>query len=251
MPPNRVVLRIKNGKTDLPDLPEEWDSKINKTGKPGSDGIPDTYFFASHPQQLEESLRATFNAILERTSSGTAAAVVSSNVRGEGALFQAFYEPLKKQDGKEANWVGTLQALWLDSYGLTRQDCSSPRGYDKVNDKCIAPTGPCVPDGKLDNYCIDQVVETYFDDIEKRTRARIYSSNSPDKFEALSMQGVVTEYIGGKVTMVPNSLEGLAEYDTNTKHLTLSPYNIQGTVYFYDQETGMVKIKGVTSQGGD
>lgn len=225
-----------------PDLIEEWDSKINKTGEPGTDGIPDNYFFASHPQQLEESLRATFNAILERTSSGTAAAVVSSNVRGEGALFQAFYEPLKKQDGKEANWVGTLQALWLDSYGRTRQDCSSPRGYDALNDTCVVPTGPCIPDGILDNYCIDQVVETKFDPIEKRTRARIYSSNSPDTFEALSMQGVVTNYLNGAVTMAPNSIEGIAVYDPIAKSLVISPYFIKGTVTSYDDITGTVTV---------
>jgi len=239
----------KNGdKKPGPDI-TEWDSKINKTGAVGSDGIPDNYFYASHPQQLEDSLRSTFNAILERTSSGTAAAVVSSNVRGEGALFQAFYEPLKKQDGKEANWVGTLQALWLDSFGLTRQDCTSPRGYDATNDKCIPPTGPCVPDGKLDNYCVDQVVQTYYDDIEKRTRVRVYSSNSPDSFAASSMQGVVTSYTGGVVTMVPNSLEGLASYDAVNQELTLSPYFIIGTVAAYNDVTGVVTINVNDSQG--
>lgn len=232
----------KNGdKKPGPDV-TEWDSKNNKTGALGSDGIPDNYFYASHPQQLEDSLRSTFDAILERTSSGTAAAVVSSNVRGEGALFQAFYEPLKKQDGKEANWVGTLQSLWLDSYGLTRQDCTSPRGYDATEDKCTAPTGPCVPDGKLDNYCVDQVVETYYDDVEKRTRAKIYNSNSPDTFEPFSMQGVVKSYDASGVTMVPNSLEGLATYDSATQQLTLSPYYINGTVSAYDDVSGVVVL---------
>lgn len=233
----------------LPDLTEEWDKKINKTGEDGSDGVPDNYFFASHPQQLENSLRATFDAILERTSSGTAAAVVSSNVRGEGALFQAFYEPLKKQDGKEANWVGTLQALWLDSYGRTRQDCSFPRGYDHVNDQCVPPTGPCIPDGKLDNYCVDQVVATYFDEFEQRTRVRVYNSNSPTEFEALAMQGVVSSYSNGSVTMLPNAMQGNTVYDSAGKTLTLSPHYIEGTVATYDPASGAVEISVSSEQG--
>lgn len=225
-----------------PDLTEEWDSKINKTGEDGSDGIPDNYFLASHPQQLEDSLRSTFDAILERTSSGTAAAVVSSNVRGEGALYQAFYEPLKKQDGKETQWIGTLQASWLDSYGYTRQDCTFPRGYDETNDVCIPPTGSCVPDGKLDNYCVDQVIETYFDDIEERTRVKVFNSNEPDEFAPYSMQGVVTSYSGGSLVMEPNSLQGLVHYDSITNYTTLSPYWIEGTITSYDDTTGLVTI---------
>ncbi len=51
----------------------------------------------------------------------------------------------------------------------------------------------CVPNGKLDNYCVDQVVETYFDDLQGRTRMRIYESSDPYKFTAYSMQGVVTD----------------------------------------------------------
>ena len=227
----------------MPDLVEEWDSKINKTGENGSDGIPDNYFLASHPQQLEDSLRATFDAILERTSSGTAAAVVSSNVRGEGALYQAFYEPLKKQDGKEARWIGTLQALWLDSFGHTRQDCTYPRGYDVNSKTCIAPVGTCVPDGILDNYCVDQVVETFYDEVEERARVKVFNSTDPDMFEAFSMQGVVSSYASGGVVMAPNSLQGLATYNTTTYAMELSPYYMKGTVTSYEGTTGTVTLK--------
>jgi len=71
------------------------DRQINATGQDGQDNIPDTYFYASHPRELENALNRVLTAILERTSSGTAAAVVASNVRGEGALYQAYYEPKK------------------------------------------------------------------------------------------------------------------------------------------------------------
>ncbi len=176
----------------MPDLVDEWDTENNKTGDEGADGIPDNYFYASQPQELEDALRRTFNAILERTSSGTAAAVVSSNVRGEGALYQAFYEPLKKYGSKEARWIGTLQALWLDSAGYTREDCTPPAGYDPStsvdgdgNQICpaVSQRNCDVSNGTLDDYCIDQVVQTYYDELEKRVRVRVSESNLPGTYE--------------------------------------------------------------------
>ncbi|WP_028583285.1 pilus assembly protein [Desulfogranum mediterraneum] len=225
----------------LPDLQSEWDSKINESGDPGSDGIPDNYFFATNPQELEDSLTRVFDAILERTSSGTAAAVVSSNVSGEGALFQAYYEPLRKDADKEARWLGTLQALWLDSFGLTREDCTPPADLNiDADGKCKAAQAVCVPNGRLDNYCVDQVVETYFDDLEGRTRMRIYESDEPYHYTSYSMQGVVSSYTGGTVNMVPNSMEGRLSYASES--ITLSPYQLSGVVTAYDPASGSVEI---------
>ncbi len=227
---------------DLPDLVEEWDRKINATGLTGQDGIPDTYFYATQPRELENALNRVLVAILERNSSGTAAAVVSSNVRGEGALYQAYYEPLKMDNGREANWVGTVQALWLDNFGYTRQDCSPPRGYDAASDSCVSPVGPCLPNGRLDNYCIDQMTETFYDKLEGRTRVRVYDSNDPHAFEPYSMQGVVETYTNGNVTIVPNSMEGTVTFDTTTREMILSPYQVRGTVTAYDPATGATTI---------
>ncbi len=233
---------VDSNENRLPDLVSEWDSKINKDGSTGSDGIPDNYFFATNPKQMEDSLKRVFDSILERTSSGTAAAVVSSNVRGEGALYQAYYEPMRKDNDSEASWLGTIQSLWLDKYGLTRQDCSPPRGYDSTNDKCIPLVGACIPNGRLDNYCVDQVVQTYYDDLEKRTRVRVYESNEPDTFDAYSMQGVVKTFASGNVTIVPNSLDGLVTYDSTTQAMTLKPYSMKGKVTAYDSTTGVATM---------
>lgn len=234
---------VDSNENNLPDLVAEWDSKINKDGSAGSDGIPDNYFYATNPKQMEDSLKRVFDSILERTSSGTAAAVVSSNVRGEGALYQAYYEPMRKDNDSEASWLGTIQSLWLDKYGLTRQDCSPPRGYDTANDTCIPPVGACIPNGRLDNYCVDQVVETYYDDLEKRTRVRVYESNEPDDFAAYSMQGVVKTFASGNVTMVPNSLDGLVTYDSVIQSMVLKPYSMKGKVTAYDSTTGVVTME--------
>ncbi len=231
----------------LPDLGAEWDSAINATGEEGTDGIPDNYFFAANPRELEDSLARVFDAILERASSSTAAAVVTSNVSGEGALFQAYFEPLRKDTDKEARWLGTVQALWLDSSGLSRQDCTPPQDiaepYDLNIDsdgKCKAPLTNCVPNGRLDNYCVDQVVETYYDAMEGRTKMRIFESNEPDEFTAYSMQGVVTSYNSGSVTMVPNSMEGMASYASGT--ITVTPYELHGTITGYDEINGFVTM---------
>lgn len=144
-----------------PDLNEEWDVEDTK-GNPTPDGIPDNYFFAFNPQQLEDSLNRVFLKILQRTSSGTAAAVVSNNVRGEGALYQAYYEPQKKDaDGRTVNWIGTLHGLWLDSHGYLREDNG---------------------DGALGNYIDDPVIETYFDEAENRTRVKRWVSTVADHF---------------------------------------------------------------------
>lgn len=233
---------VDRNDNDLPDLAAEWDRQINATGQAGQDTIPDTYFHASHPRELEDALNRVLTAILERNSSGTAAAVVASNVRGEGALYQAYYEPRKMDFAGEASWVGTVQALWLDSSGFTRQDCSPPRGYDSISGQCVPAAGPCVANGRLDNYCVDQVTETFYDDQEGRTRVRVYDSNDPDSFAPYSMQGVAESYSSGDLTFVPNAMEGNVTYDGATGEMTLTPYSVRGTVVAYDPETGAVTL---------
>lgn len=154
---------VDSNSNQIPDLVTEWDKEINATGQDGSDGIPDTYFYANNPNELETSLSRVFNEILERVSSGTAAAVVSNNVRGEGQLYQAFYEPsAKDNDGNEATWIGNVRALWLDSYGLLREDSNA--------------------NAQMDDYQTDFVIESYYDDVEARTRVRVWSSSDPDIF---------------------------------------------------------------------
>lgn len=218
---------------DLPDLTEEWDSTINADGESGSDGIPDNYYYASNPQELEDALNRVFLTILERTSSGTAAAVVSSNVKGEGALYQAFYEPLKKDlDGKQASWIGTVHALWLDKYGFTRQDC---RSTDNI------AAGECTPNSMLDNYDTDQVVQSFLDDKENRTRVKVFTSDDPDTFEPYFMEGVVSAYNGGAVTLEPYSMEGVVTHYAD-RAMTINPYSMAGEVHAYNPETGEVTL---------
>ncbi len=88
----------------------EWDTRVK--------GTPDTYFLVQNPNQLESSLVAAFNSILNRASSGTAASVLASG-EGSGAnLLQAIYFPRRRFASTEISWSGVLQNLWyyVDPY---------------------------------------------------------------------------------------------------------------------------------------
>jgi len=181
---------IDSNGNNIPDVQSEWDKVNNATGAPGADGIPDTYFYASNPTQLEDSLNRVFLAILQRASSGTAAAVVANNVSGIGALYQAYYEPLRQDTiGREASWLGTVQSLWLDSYGYVREDDG---------------------DAKLENYNTDRVIQLFYDDVENKTRVRRYISTKDDEFAPYYMQGAVTAYDAatGIVTFSVDEISG-------------------------------------------
>ncbi len=110
----------------IPDQTSEWDVIINATGAYGSDGIPDNYFYAINPAELRDQLEAVVRDILARTSSGTAASVVTSTGAGEGSVYQALYNPRYDTDSalgnQSINWVGTLHGLFLDRYGEFRED---------------------------------------------------------------------------------------------------------------------------------
>lgn len=147
---------------DIPDVTSEWDEKNNSTGVSGADGQPDNFFYATNPTELEDSLNQVFIDILQRTSSGTAAAVVSTTAGGEGAIYQAYYEPSRQDsNGNEAEWVGSLQGFWLDSSGYMREDDG---------------------DGVLEDYQTDKVFSFFYDETESKTRAYRYNSTSASTF---------------------------------------------------------------------
>ncbi|MBI2801518.1 MAG: hypothetical protein HYX63_14770 [Gammaproteobacteria bacterium] len=143
-----------------------WDTLDGK-GRPvpGGDGIPDNFFFVTNPGALEAALTTIFDRIIERVSSGTAAAVVANDQQGTGAVFQAVYDPFKKDKNGEVKWIGTLHALWIDPRGFIRED-SSIAGIK----------------GKLDDYTIDPVVRIFFDTTLRRSRIERFSSSSPTTF---------------------------------------------------------------------
>lgn len=110
-----------------PSAENEWDSD--------SDGDPDTYFYVQNPLQLEAELNSSFADILRRAASGTAASVVSQSRTGEGAVYQAiFYPELVGEQGNTATWVGSVQALFVDSNGNLREDTNGNAALDISED---------------------------------------------------------------------------------------------------------------------
>ncbi|SLM32182.1 PilY1 [Desulfamplus magnetovallimortis] len=103
---------------DLPDQQDEWDDD--------GDGKPDTYFYVQNALKLEQQLNQSFSDILRRTASGTAASVISQSRSGEGAVYQAvFYPEYKDRLANTVSWVGSVHALFVDSYGNMREDSNS------------------------------------------------------------------------------------------------------------------------------
>jgi type IV pilus assembly protein PilY1 len=99
---------------NLPDKTTEWDAN--------GDGLPDTYFYAQNPLELEGKLATAVAAILNQTSSGTAASVLSSSTSGEGAIYQSYFFPTQFEAEREIKYAGYVQSLFIDKFGNFRED---------------------------------------------------------------------------------------------------------------------------------
>ncbi|MGN2250607.1 hypothetical protein LQ772_10295 [Frateuria edaphi] len=133
----------------------EWDAIVNDTGAAGQDGIPDNYFLVRNPAQLSDRLSRTFDAILKRAGSGTAAAVVANSAKGVGLVYQALYQAERKDaNERAADWNGTLNGLWTDSFGRLRENGN----------------GLSSGVATLDGYDVDPVIEFYYDPNDGQTK---------------------------------------------------------------------------------
>ena len=136
---------------NLPDKTAEWDADGN--------GMPDTYFLSQNPLELEGKLAAAFAAILNQTSSGTAASVLSSSTSGEGALYQSYFFPTQFEAEREVKYTGYVHGLFIDAYGNLREDTNG--------------------DGRL-VLSDDRIVVTRFDAANDRLAVDIYVDANGD-----------------------------------------------------------------------
>lgn len=90
-----------------PDLTSEWDT-LGADGLPGTDGLPDNYFYVTNPLKLEESLQRAFLAIL-RQGSSAALATNSVSINTGTRLYQAGFN--------SDRWIGWLRALPINTDG--------------------------------------------------------------------------------------------------------------------------------------
>ncbi|MEW6266809.1 MAG: hypothetical protein AB1641_27355 [Thermodesulfobacteriota bacterium] len=172
---------IDSNGNNKPDLTDEWDKD--------HDGLPDTYFYVVNPLKMEEKLNESFASILERTSSGTAASVISGSRTGEGALYQAlFYPRLTDGAGNSLWWSGQVYGLFVDHYGNLREDTNQNGVMD------LYPSGGVTP---------DRIVQFYFDTGANETKVKFYTDSDGDGLtEGAALVGqlsdVKTIWDGGK-----------------------------------------------------
>jgi type IV pilus assembly protein PilY1 len=107
-----------------PDLQREWDAN--------GDGLADTYYQAENGEDIERSIMAAILDIMRRATSATAASVISQTQRGEGTLYQAFFQPIYiSPSGNTLNWIGELAAYFVDKNGNLREDTDQ---NERLND---------------------------------------------------------------------------------------------------------------------
>lgn len=145
---------------NIPDVTDEWDAK-KQNGSAGSDGLPDQYFYVNNPGALETSLATAFNTILQKTSSGTAAAVVANQREGEGAIYQAIFETSRSDSaGNTAQWLGTVQSLFIDAAGNLRED-------DSMHSRTLNES----------DFSANPAVAVFYDTADRTTKVRRYTCN--------------------------------------------------------------------------
>lgn len=171
-----------SGNPNTPQTPGVvWDGINNTTGAPAPDGLPDNFFPVHNPALLGQQLGNALNAIIKKTGSGTAAAVVSNSVNGNGVVYRALYQP-QSQDttatARSVYWTGTLNTLWIDSFGLVREDgIAGGVGHNAV----------------LDDYPIDPIVVFFTDPTDNTAKFKECtpkdSNFNPAKFDPNNLPG--------------------------------------------------------------
>ena len=91
---------------NMPDVTSEWDSTNNSTSLPGSDGVPDNFFYVTNPLTLEKSLNAAFLKIL-KDSSASAVATNSSSLNTGSRVYQGRFSNI--------SWSGQILSYRLNN----------------------------------------------------------------------------------------------------------------------------------------
>ena len=151
----------------MPNLQAEWDRRDNATGAFAPDGVPDNYFLAINPTQLNAQLGLVLEDIINRTAAGTGGAVVANSVSGLGAIYQALYQPQYKSGNDSLSWVGLVHALFIDDNGRLREDADQ--------------------DARLDGLDTDPAVTISYDELSDQTLVTRF--NSSDNGATLTQVG--------------------------------------------------------------
>ena len=105
-----------------------------------NDFLPDNYFEAEDPSDLERMITVALDLATRNLLSGTAAAVTSQTRSGEGAVYQAIFFPPYSTTSVDAiapSWAGQVHAFHVDSKGNMREDTLKNGNLDTKNDRIV------------------------------------------------------------------------------------------------------------------
>ena len=96
---------------------------MNKTAEKGG---TNSATIATNPSELSAKLNQTLGSIAAKAASGSAVSVLTTSARGVGSMLQAYFYPtLNLANGKQIQWLGYTQNIWVDPSDLLRDDHSS------------------------------------------------------------------------------------------------------------------------------
>ncbi len=150
----------------------------NGSPDPGEFSLSNAYFQAEDGFAIEAALRAIFENLLRRATSGTAASVLASG-EGSGAnLIQAVFYPRRRFFDEVVEWTGSLQNFWyyVDPY----------LGNSSIREE----SDDAESETKVLNLVYDNTVTFFFDPTSQTTKANRYA-NSPTTGNAYGTPTVI------------------------------------------------------------
>ena len=235
---------------NVPDKTAEWDAN--------GDGLPETYFFAQNPLELEGKLAAAFAAILNQTSSGTAASVLSSSTTGEGAIYQSYFYPTQFEAEREVRYAGYVQSLFVDTYGNFREDTVKDNRLVLTEDRIVVTRYDAVND----TLAIDIYVDANGDGKADPTRDTnsdaildtAFCDDAPNQCDA-TLADINPIWEGGRnlALMSPSSRKILTWVDLDNNKLVkniAAPTGAATEEYILFDSTNVSKLTGYLNLSG-
>jgi len=120
-------------------LPRGMNGALDPVAVAAGTDIDGSAYYAGSEAELVAALNDLFLEILDRTSSGTASSVISASREGDGAVFQAVFQPTMKAGADEVTWTGDVHAFFIDSNGYMRESQAETDGSQELDDTTEDP----------------------------------------------------------------------------------------------------------------
>ncbi|HSS31270.1 MAG TPA: PilC/PilY family type IV pilus protein, partial [Nitrospiraceae bacterium] len=208
----------------------------------------------------ETKLAAAFAAILNQTSSGTAASVLSSSTSGEGAIYQSYFYPTQFEAEREIKYAGYVQSLFVDSYGNFREDTVKDNRLVLTEDRIVVTRYDSVGD----KLAIDVYVDANGDGKADPTRDtsvppdgildQAFCDDAPNQCD-LALANINPIWEGGRslALMTPSNRKIFTWVDLDNNKLVknISPPTGAGTdEYISFDSTNLTKLQGYLNLSG-